>query len=121
MNISGPAIIGSLTSFLPQPYTTYRILTLQDDLDLPLSTIKLQKGGSPRGHNGVRSLERSLGTRDFWRIRIGVGRPENKADVARWVMGALSRDEVRAVECEDGWEGEASRRAWEEILKVVWE
>ncbi|KAK4706164.1 peptidyl-tRNA hydrolase, PTH1 family, partial [Phenoliferia sp. Uapishka_3] len=120
MNVSGPSVVSSIQSFLPQPYSTYRILTLQDDLDLPASAIKIQRGGSPRGHNGVRSLERSLGTRDFWRIRIGIGRPENKADVARWVLSALGRDEVRAVECEDGWEGGAASRAWAEVLKIAW-
>ncbi|KAM0752912.1 peptidyl-tRNA hydrolase [Meredithblackwellia eburnea MCA 4105] len=121
MNISGPAIQKAITGFLPSPFSTYRICTLQDDLDLAPSVLKIQRGGSPRGHNGVRSLERTLGTRDFWRIRIGVGRPEKKGDVPQWVMGALGRDEVRSVEFDgEGWEGAAVKKAWEEIEKMAW-
>jgi PTH1 family peptidyl-tRNA hydrolase len=63
-------------------------------------------------------LERSLGTRDFWRVRVGVGRPDRKSEVASWVMGPLGRDEVRACEWEDGKGGELVEKVWEEILRI---
>ena len=122
MNISGPSILSASKSFIPLPANSYRLITIQDDLDLPSNTIKLQKGGSPRGHNGVRSLASALGTRDFYRLRIGIGRPENKGDVAKFVMGAMGRDEVNSCECdEDGKGGAVLEACWREILKIGWE
>lgn len=122
MNISGPSILSASKNFNPLPGHSYRLITIQDDLDLPTNTIKLQKGGSPRGHNGVRSLASALGTRDFHRLRIGIGRPDNKADVAKFVMGAMGRDEVRSCECDDdGKGGNVLEACWREILKIGWE
>lgn len=122
MNISGPSILSASKTFLPLPANSYRLITIQDDLDLPSNTIKLQKGGSPRGHNGVRSLAAALGTRDFYRLRIGIGRPENKGDVAKFVMGAMGRDEVRACESnEDGKGGAVLEACWKEIVRIGWE
>ena len=120
MNISGPPILSAAAAFLPSPLPTYRVVTLQDDLDLPSLSHKLQRGGSPRGHNGVRSMEKALGTREFYRVRLGVGRPERKEQVAAWVMGALERDDVRACEYEDGKSGELVRKVWEEVLRIGW-
>lgn len=68
----------------------------------------------------MRSMEKALGTREFYRVRLGVGRPERKEQVAAWVMGALERDDVRACEYEDGKSGELVRKVWEEVLRIGW-
>lgn len=124
MNVNGPAVVSCANAYL-RPFNSFRIITLQDDLDLAPSVIKSQRGGGPRGHNGVRSVTRSLPahcSRDFWRFRVGIGRPENRSEVANWVMGALGRDEVQAVEFDDdrGVGGIVLERTWEEILKIGW-
>ncbi|GAA6007559.1 hypothetical protein JCM10207_006386 [Rhodosporidiobolus poonsookiae] len=105
----------------------YRLLSLQDDLDAPPSSIKYQRGGGPRGHNGVRSLSASLpvqgGSRDFHRLWVGIGRPEERSQVARWVLAPLGRSEVEAVEFDEdrGKGGAALEKAWEEIVRVAYE
>ncbi|KAI5479780.1 hypothetical protein MNV49_002592 [Pseudohyphozyma bogoriensis] len=115
MNVSGPAIVAAL----PPSHPSRRVVTLQDDLDILPSKYKVQFAGSPKGHNGVRSLEKSVG-KEFWRVRVGIGRPENKSDVAKWVLSPLGRDEVRAVEWEEGGrEGDTVRRVWEEVLEIA--
>ncbi|GAA5911566.1 hypothetical protein JCM5296_007212, partial [Sporobolomyces johnsonii] len=101
-----------------------RLLTLQDDLDLPPLTLKPQRGGGPRGHNGVRSISSALsGSRDFHRLRIGIGRPEERSKVADYVLSALGREEVRACEWDEDKRkgGEVLERAWEEVLRIGYE
>lgn len=123
MNVSGPSIASALRNFLPSPSGSpkaYRILTLQDDLDLASLSTKPQKGGSPRGHNGIRSLDAALGSREFHRMRIGVGRPEARGDVARWVMGPLSRDEVRSCEFDGIRGGKTLEACWDEVIRIGW-
>lgn len=72
-----------------------RILVLHDELDLPLGRMKLKKGGGSAGHNGIRSIEQMLGTPDFFRLRLGVGKPPGH-DGASWVLGRF-RDEEKAL------------------------
>ncbi|BGP39433.1 hypothetical protein JCM10449v2_003375 [Rhodotorula kratochvilovae] len=101
-----------------------RLLTLQDDLDLAPSQVKYQRGGGPRGHNGVRSLSSALrGSRDFHRLWIGIGRPEERSEVGDYVLRPLSRDEVRACEYDEdeGKSGAVLERAWGEMLRVGFE
>lgn len=125
MNISGPAVLTAARSFLPSPLASYRIITIQDDLDLPSLSLKPQRGGSPRGHNGVRSVSTSLaGSRDFHRLRIGIGRPAEKKDsISDWVLGPLTREEVRACEFDEerGKAGSVLEAVWREVLKIGWE
>ena len=75
-----------------------RVIALHDEIDLPFGEIRSKLGGGVAGHNGLKSLERGLGSRDFQRIRIGVGRPDSTDPevVSRWVLGPFSedRDEV---------------------------
>ncbi|GAA5829917.1 hypothetical protein JCM11251_007931 [Rhodosporidiobolus azoricus] len=104
----------------------FRLLSLQDDLDLPPSKLRYQRGGGPRGHNGIRSLSSpsALDSRDFHRLWIGIGRPEERSAVAGWVLGPLGREEVNACEAgesegEKG--GEVLEKAWEEVLRVAYE
>jgi len=66
-----------------------RIVALHDEIDLPFAEIRTKQGGGVAGHNGLKSLERGLGGRDFWRVRIGVGRPDSTDPelVSRHVLG----------------------------------
>ena len=90
-NAAGPAL-GSLGVGLD------RVVALHDEIDLPFGEIRTKLGGGVAGHNGLKSLDRGLGSRDFWRVRIGVGRPDSTDPeiVSRWVLGRFSegRDEV---------------------------
>jgi len=78
-----------------------RVIALHDEIDLPFGEVKTKLGGGVAGHNGLKSLERGLGSRDFQRVRIGVGRPDSTDPeiVSRWVLGRFSegREEVTAL------------------------
>ena len=97
-----------------------RLVTIQDDLDLSPSTLKYQPGGGPRGHNGVRSVSQSLISPKYHRLWIGIGRPDERGEVARYVLSPMGRDEVRKCEFdkEKGKGGEVLERAWREILRI---
>jgi PTH1 family peptidyl-tRNA hydrolase len=71
-----------------------RIVALHDEIDLPFGEVRSKLGGGVAGHNGLKSLERGLGGRDFWRVRIGVGRPDSTDPeiVSRYVLGRFSED-----------------------------
>ena len=66
-----------------------RVLVLHDEIDLPFGEIRVRLGGGLAGHNGLKSLKRELGAPDFWRIRIGVGRPDSTDPeiVSAYVLG----------------------------------
>lgn len=70
-----------------------RILVIHDDIDLPFGRLRAQVGRGPGGHNGVASIVRSLGTRDFWRLKIGVGRPPGQQDPADYVLKRFTKKE----------------------------
>ena len=66
------------------------VIVVHDDIESPLASIKLQKGGGMGGHNGLRSVKQHLGTDGFWRLRVGVGRPPANIQVADFVLGRFS-------------------------------
>ncbi len=70
------------------------ILVIHDDLDLPLGRLKFARGGGHGGHNGIRSVIEHLGTRDFPRLRGGIGRPRVPMPVDRYVLSSFSPDEI---------------------------
>ena len=77
-----------------------RMVVVHDELDLPFGTIRTKQGGGDKGHNGLKSLRGSLGTGDFYRVRVGVGRPPGRQDPADWVLkgfGATERRELPEV------------------------
>jgi PTH1 family peptidyl-tRNA hydrolase len=78
-----------------------RIIALHDEIDIPFGEIRVKRGGGVAGHNGLKSLDRGLGGRDFWRVRIGVGRPDSTDPeiVSRHVLGRFSESpgDVRAL------------------------
>ena len=74
------------------------MLIVHDDLDLPVGTVKLKKGGGHGGHNGLRDLIPHLGGKDFLRLRIGIGHPGHRDDVVGYVLKAASRDDRLAID-----------------------
>lgn len=74
------------------------IIVIYDDLDLPLGKIRLREKGGHGGHNGIRSLIDYLGTKDFKRVRIGVGRPTNAMPVVNYVLNPFAKAEETDVE-----------------------
>ncbi|MFA6774825.1 MAG: aminoacyl-tRNA hydrolase [Sphaerochaetaceae bacterium] len=90
MNVSGISV-GEASAFfhlLPE-----EIMVVHDDLELPFGKVRLQQGGGLQGHNGLRSIKEALGSDQFVRIRIGIGRPAYGGGVARYVLSPFSGDE----------------------------
>jgi peptidyl-tRNA hydrolase, PTH1 family len=78
-----------------------RVIAIHDEIDIPFGEIRTKLGGGVAGHNGLKSLDRGLGSRDFWRVRVGVGRPDSTDPeiVSGYVLGRFSEDReaVRAL------------------------
>lgn len=75
-----------------------RMLVVHDDIDLPFGKLRVQFGGGAGGHNGIRSLVGSLDTKEFWRLKIGVGRPPTRVDPADFVLGRFAKVERTAID-----------------------
>ena len=100
MNTSGGPVSGLAKYFGVDPS---RIIVLHDELDLPFDSLKLKVGGGHGGHNGLRDIAKALGTPEFFRVRIGIGRPPGQQDAADFVLrpfAAAERDTL-AVLLED--------------------
>ena len=95
VNLSGKAAVSMLQAYKLAPS---RLLVVYDDLDLPLGKIRIREGGSSGGHNGMRSMIVSLGTEDFPRLRIGIGRPTGEDEVVGHVLGGFSAAERNVAE-----------------------
>lgn len=91
MNLSGHSVQG-LVHFYKLPVEN--ILVAHDDLDLPFGTLRIRPGGGPGGQKGVASAIEHLGTKDFPRLRIGIGRPPGRMDPADYVLQNFSKDEA---------------------------
>lgn len=72
MNLSGRAVVEAARW---HKIPVERVLVVHDEVELPFGEVRLKEGGGLGGHNGLRSIEKSLGSREFWRLRVGVGRP----------------------------------------------
>jgi len=87
MNVSGGPVASVLRYFRVQ---ATELIVVHDDLDLPFGTIRLKRGGGEGGHNGLRSISQSLGTKDYLRARFGIGRPPGRMDPADFVLRRFS-------------------------------
>jgi len=90
MNLSGRPV-AALTAFYKVPPD--RLVVIHDELDIPFGTLRLKLGGGDNGHNGLRSITQALGTRDFYRVRFGIGRPPGRMDPAVYVLRDFSAAE----------------------------
>ena len=73
------------------------IIVIHDDLDLPFGTVKFKIGGGHGGHNGLRSLDAHI-TKEYIRVRIGIGKPQDKSDVANYVLSNFSKEEINILQ-----------------------
>lgn len=95
MNDSGGAVRAALAYYKVDPAGA---LVIHDDIDLPFGRLRLQVGGGSGGHNGIRSLEKALGTKEFSRLKFGVGRPPGSMDPADYVLRPFTKKERPEVE-----------------------
>ncbi|MGH8887291.1 MAG: aminoacyl-tRNA hydrolase [Egibacteraceae bacterium] len=75
-----------------------RLVVVHDEIDLPLAALRLKRGGGTAGHNGLRDVQRALGSPDFYRVRIGVGRPPGRQDPADFVLRRFSAKEREQID-----------------------
>jgi PTH1 family peptidyl-tRNA hydrolase len=90
MNVSGGPV-ASVLQYFGVPAES--LIVVHDDLDLEFGAIRLKRGGGEGGHNGLRSISQSLGTRDYLRVRFGIGRPPGRTDPADFVLRRFSTGE----------------------------
>jgi len=90
MNESGGPVAG-LLGFYKIPVEN--LIVIHDELDISFAEVRLKLGGGEGGHNGLRSITKSVGTRDYLRVRVGIGRPPGRMDPADYVLHAFSGSE----------------------------
>jgi peptidyl-tRNA hydrolase, PTH1 family len=95
MNLSGGPV-AALAQFYKVP--PEQIIAVHDDLDLAYGQVRAKLGGGEGGHNGLRSMSRSLSTRDYLRVRFGIGRPPGRQDPADFVLSDFNREEGKELE-----------------------
>jgi PTH1 family peptidyl-tRNA hydrolase len=95
MNESGGPVC-SLRDFFKAPVE--RLVVVHDELDLPFGALRVKCGGGDNGHNGLKSLRRSLGSGEFFRVRVGIGRPPGRQDPADWVLRDFSPAERKELD-----------------------
>ncbi|TDE32998.1 aminoacyl-tRNA hydrolase [Actinomadura sp. 6K520] len=97
MNVSGGPV-KALCDFYKVPVE--RLVVVHDELDIPFGAVRLKQGGGDNGHNGLRSVTKSLGSRDYLRVRFGVGRPPGRMDPAAFVLKDFSAAERKDLDLE---------------------
>lgn len=83
MNVSGGPVAGLCKFF---DITPDHVIAVHDEIDIPFNTVKLKIGGGEGGHNGLRDISKALATKDYLRVRVGVGRPPGRMDTADYVL-----------------------------------
>ncbi len=124
MNASGEAV-QNLAAFFRLP--PEKILSAVDDADLPFGEIRLRANGSSGGHHGLESIEEHLGTREFARLRMGIGRRDSVRQITNHVLGQFAKDETellekilaRAAQQIECWAGEGIAKAMSQFNGVV--
>jgi peptidyl-tRNA hydrolase, PTH1 family len=95
MNVTGPAFASLARKHRVEPD---HVIAVHDEIDLVFGALRVKFGGSTAGHNGLRSVERALHTPDFFRVRLGVGRPTGRKEPGDWVLEHFAKREEPDVE-----------------------
>ena len=90
MNESGRAVAAAAKFYKIAPE---HILVMHDELDIPFGKTKIKQGGGTGGHNGLKSIDRSLGDKNYWRLRLGIDHPGDKNHVSEYVLSNFSKEE----------------------------
>lgn len=90
MNLSGGPVAALMRFYSLAPS---QLIVLHDELDIPFDTIRVKTGGGHGGHNGIRDIASAIGTPDFMRVRIGIGRPPGRQDAADYVLTPFAKVE----------------------------
>ncbi len=91
MNDSGASVQAAAAFFKLEPDA---ITAFHDELDLIPGKLRIKRGGGAAGHNGLRSMDRCLGSPEYWRVRLGIGHPGDKARVLGWVLGDFAKSDA---------------------------
>jgi PTH1 family peptidyl-tRNA hydrolase len=94
MNESGGPVNALLAFYGVEPD---HLLVLHDELDIPFDALRVKFGGGDNGHNGLRSIRRAIGTGDFYRVRVGIGRPPGRQDPAEFVLKPFASAERKVL------------------------
>jgi len=95
MNVSGGPV-KALAAYYDIP--AERVIAVHDEVDIPFDAVRLKRGGGEGGHNGLRDISKALGTKDYLRVRVGVGRPPGSRDTADHVLAPFSSTERKSLE-----------------------
>jgi peptidyl-tRNA hydrolase, PTH1 family len=95
MNLSGGPVV-SLAQFFKVPVAN--VVAVHDELDVPFGQVRVKRGGGEGGHNGLRSMSKSLATKDYARVRVGIGRPPGRQDPADFVLSDFSSAERKELD-----------------------
>jgi PTH1 family peptidyl-tRNA hydrolase len=91
MNESGRAVVCLMKRY-PEAVVN-SLVVIHDELDLPVGVVKIKRGGGLAGHNGLKSIASYAGSKDFIRVRVGIGRPRDGVDISRWVLSRPDANE----------------------------
>lgn len=94
MNLSGESVLRACTFYKIKPED---VIVFHDDMDLAIGKVKVKRGGSAGGHNGLKSIDSHIG-QNYIRVRIGVGRPEHKEDVVNWVLSKFNPSDKQTID-----------------------
>ncbi len=121
MNESGRSVKATAQFYKIEPD---KIIVFHDELDIDAGDVRVKQGGGNAGHNGLKSIQAHMGSADFWRVRIGIGRPEHKSAVSNYVLSDFSKAEqgwlVPLLDCMGGKADviiSESPKAYEKIIK----
>ncbi|MRJ03346.1 MAG: aminoacyl-tRNA hydrolase [Epsilonproteobacteria bacterium] len=115
MNRSGESLQAVAQFYKIDPERT---IVIHDDIDLPLGALRFKKGGGSGGHNGLRSIDRGIG-KEYMRVRVGIGRPREKGEVADYVLSPFGPQELETVQSVVKRAGEAAIALTQNSLDYV--
>ena len=109
MNLSGESIIEAMNFY---HIKEEELIIIYDDIDINPGIIKIRKKGGPGTHNGMKSVIQNIGTKDFTRVRVGIGTPIHKGDLINYVIGKIPEEELKILD-------EATTRAKEAVVEII--